>query len=41
MMSLGGGYVLTRFMLLPGRAWDDEAELELMVQTLARGLRPA
>lgn len=41
MMSLGGGYILTRFMLLPGRTWDDDAELERMVQVLARGLRPA
>lgn len=40
MLSLGGGYIITRFMLLPARAWDDEAELERMVQTLARGLRP-
>lgn len=40
MLSLGGGYLVTRFMLAPERAWDDEAELERMVQTLARGLRP-
>lgn len=40
MISLGGGYVVTRFMLLPGHAWDDDAELERMAQTLARGLRP-
>lgn len=41
MISTMGGYLITRYLLLPERAWDDEAELELMVQTLARGLRPA
>lgn len=41
MISTMGGYLITRHLLLPERAWDDEAELELMVQTLARGLRPA
>jgi AcrR family transcriptional regulator len=41
MLSTIGGYVITRHILLPGQAWDDEAEIELMVQTLSRGLRPA
>ena len=41
MISTMGGYLITRYLLLPERGWDDEAELELMVQTLARGLRPA
>ncbi len=41
MISMMAGYLITRHLILPERPWDDDAELELMVQTLARGLRPA
>lgn len=41
LLSLVGGYVVTRHILLPDRAWDDEAELRLMIETLLRGLAPA
>lgn len=33
-------FILTRILLAPSAAWDDEAELELMAQVLAQGLRP-
>lgn len=40
MLTTFAGYFITRFIIVPERAWDDEAELALMVETLARGLRP-
>jgi AcrR family transcriptional regulator len=33
-------FALTRFVLFPDREWDDDAEAELMVAVLARGLAP-
>ena len=41
LISLVGGYVVARHILLPDRAWDDEAELRLMIDVLLRGLAPA
>ena len=41
MLTTFAGYFIARFILVPGRVWDDDAELALRVQTLARGLRPA
>jgi AcrR family transcriptional regulator len=41
MLTTFAGYFITRFIIVPDRAWDDDAELKLMVETLARGLRPA
>jgi len=41
LISLVGGYVFTRHILLPERAWDDEAELRLMIDVLLQGLAPA
>jgi len=32
--------VVARYILLPDRAWDDEAELRLMIDVLLRGLAP-
>lgn len=40
LISLVGGYIVTRHVLLPERAWDDDAELRLMIDTLLRGLAP-
>lgn len=40
LVSLVAGYVVARYILLPDRAWDDEAELRLMIGTLLRGLAP-
>lgn len=40
LISLVAGYVLTRHVLAPERAWDDDAEIHLMVETLLRGLAP-
>jgi AcrR family transcriptional regulator len=37
-LSLVVGYIVTRWILVPDRAWDDEAELRAMVDTLLRGL---
>ena len=31
-------YAIARFVVAPDKRWDDEAEIELMVTTLARGL---
>lgn len=39
-ISLVAGYLVTRYILLPDREWDDEAELRLMVDVLLRGLAP-
>ncbi len=39
-LSTAAGYLITRYVIAPEREWDDDAELELMVQTLSRGLRP-
>ena len=36
-LSTFGGYFLARFILLPERAWDDEAEIERMIRALSRG----
>lgn len=33
-------FAATRFVLFPERAWDDDAEVELMVAVLAAGLAP-
>ena len=33
-------FAVTRFVLFPERAWDDDAEVELMVAVLSRGLAP-
>lgn len=38
--SMTAGYMLTRFVLRPGPDWDDEAEIETMIDVLANGLRP-
>lgn len=40
LISLVGGYVVARYILVPDRAWDDEAELQLTIGTLLRGLAP-
>jgi AcrR family transcriptional regulator len=40
LVSLVAGYVVTRYILVPERAWDDDAELRLMIDTLLRGLAP-
>ena len=40
LISLIGGYIVTRYILLPDREWDDDAELRLMIDTLLRGLAP-
>jgi AcrR family transcriptional regulator len=40
LISLVAGYVLARYVILPDRAWDDEAELRLTIDTLLRGLAP-
>lgn len=40
MITTFAGYAVVRHLVLPERAWDDGAETERMVQTLARGLRP-
>lgn len=40
LISLVVGYVVARYILLPDRTWDDEAELRLMIGTLLRGLAP-
>lgn len=34
------GYVVVRLVAAPERVWDDDAELELMVRTLAQGFAP-
>ncbi len=39
-ISLVAGYVITRYILVPEREWDDEAELRLMIDVLLRGLAP-
>jgi AcrR family transcriptional regulator len=33
-------YAVTRILVAPERAWDDAAEIELMVKVLAQGLAP-
>mgnify|MGYP003347658082 CR=1 FL=1 len=33
-------YMLTVVLVAPDHAWDDEAEIEAMVQVLSKGLRP-
>lgn len=40
LISLVAGYVVARHILLPDRAWDDEAELRLTIDVLLRGLAP-
>lgn len=40
LISLVAGYVVARYILLPDRTWDDEAELRLTIDTLVRGLAP-
>lgn len=40
LLSTFGGYFVTRFMLLPDRPWDDDAELERMVGVIVRGFAP-
>jgi AcrR family transcriptional regulator len=40
LISLIAGYVVARYIILPDREWDDEAELRLMIDTLLRGLAP-
>lgn len=40
LLSTFGGYFVTRFMLLPDRPWDDDAEIERMVRVLVRGFAP-
>ena len=39
-ISAFGGYVITRHMLLPDRAWDDDAEIERMIRVIVRGFAP-
>ena len=38
-VSLVVGYLVTRHILLPGRDWNDEAEIDEMLDILFRGLR--
>ena len=38
-VSLVVGYLVTRHILLPGRAWNDDEELDGMLDLLFRGLR--
>lgn len=40
-LSTFGGYFVTRFLILPDRPWDDDAEIERMVRFITRGLAPA
>ena len=40
LVSLVVGYVITRYIVLPDREWDDDAELRLTIETLLRGLAP-
>jgi AcrR family transcriptional regulator len=40
LISLVAGYIVTRYILVPEREWDDDAELRLMIDTLLRGLAP-
>jgi AcrR family transcriptional regulator len=40
LISLVAGYIVTRYILVPEREWDDDAELQLMIDTLLRGLGP-
>jgi AcrR family transcriptional regulator len=40
-LSTFGGYFATRFLILPDRAWDDDAEIERMIRFITRGLAPA
>lgn len=39
-ISLVAGYILTRHVLVPGRRWDDEAELRALIDVLLHGLAP-
>ena len=39
-ISIVGGYLVTRTILMPNTHWDDPAEVNLMIQVLAEGLRP-
>lgn len=39
-LSLNLGYLVGRFVLAPGRAWDDEAEIAAIVRVFARGIQP-
>ena len=39
-VSLVLGYIVTRHVLLPELTWDDDAELQAMIETLLRGLAP-
>jgi len=40
LISFVAGYAVTRYIILPDREWDDDAELRLMIDTLLRGLAP-
>jgi hypothetical protein len=40
LISLIAGYVVARYIIVPDREWDDDAELRLMIDTLLRGLAP-
>jgi len=39
-ITLGIGYVGTRLMILPDHEWDDEWEIEQMVEFITKGLAP-
>lgn len=41
MLSMLGGYLLARLVILPARAWDDDDEIERMVRVITRGFAPA
>jgi AcrR family transcriptional regulator len=39
-VSVLAGYVVTRLVALPDRAWDDDEEIAIMIRVLQRGLSP-
>ena len=39
-LSTFGGYFLARFLVLPDRPWDDDAELDRKVGVIVRGFAP-
>lgn len=39
-LSVTAGYMLARFVLVPGAKWDDEEEIATMIDVLVNGLKP-
>ncbi|WP_394832451.1 TetR family transcriptional regulator [Pendulispora rubella] len=39
-LSVVGGYLVTRTILMPNAQWDDPAEINMMLNVLTEGLRP-